>query len=96
VPSPAPGEEELQAPVHGVKKIKPDCFSVAPSDSIRGNGHKLKPMKFHLNTRKCFFTVRVIKYTNMLSRVAVESRFLEILKTWLGMVLGNLLEVTLL
>jgi len=30
-------------------------FSVVPSDRTRGNEHKLKHMKFHLNTRKHFF-----------------------------------------
>jgi len=29
-------------------------FPVVPSDRTRGNGHKLKNMKFHLNTVKDF------------------------------------------
>ena len=41
-------------------------FLVVPVDRTRGNGHKQKHMKFHLNTRKYFFTVRVVKHWNRL------------------------------
>ncbi|KAK4825268.1 hypothetical protein QYF61_026069 [Mycteria americana] len=61
---------------------------------IRGNRHKQKQMKFHLNTRKHFFTMRVVKHRNRLDRNIVEiliSPFLEILKTHLDTVLSNLL-----
>jgi len=47
-------------------------FSVVPSDRTRDNGHKLKPGKFHTNTRKNFFPLRVTEHWNRLPRGAVE------------------------
>ena len=69
---------------------------MVPSDRIRGNGHKLKHRKFHLNMRKNFFPLRVMEPWPMLPREAVESPSLEILKTHLDVVLCSLLWVTLL
>jgi len=60
-------------------------FSVMPCDRTRGNGHKQKHKKFHLSTRKNFFTVTVTEHWNRLHREVVESASLEILKprwTW--------------
>ena len=66
-------------------------FSVVPSDSTRGNGHKLKYGKFQLNMRKNFFTLRVTECWNRLLRGVVDSPSLEIFKPGLDKVLCSLL-----
>ncbi|KFV83086.1 hypothetical protein N308_03948, partial [Struthio camelus australis] len=55
------------------------------------NGHKPKPRKFHLNMRKNFFPGRVTEPWNRLPREAVESPSLEVFKTRLDAILGNVL-----
>ena len=64
-------------------------FSVVLTDRPRGNGHKLKHKRFPLNIRKCFFTVRRTKCRHRLPREVVESPSLEIFKSHLDMVLGQ-------
>jgi len=61
----------------------------------RGNGHKLKHKKFHLNTRKNLFILRVTEHWSRLPRGVVESP-LEIFRIHLDEVLCSLLQVTLL
>ncbi|KFV76507.1 hypothetical protein N308_12292, partial [Struthio camelus australis] len=55
------------------------------------NGHKLIHRQFHLNLRKNFFTGRVTEHWNRLPRQVVESPSLEIFKTRLDVILGNML-----
>jgi len=80
--------------INAYKYLKGGCqeggaklFSVVPSNRTRGNWHKLKHKKFHLNMRKNFFTLRVTKHWNWLPRKVVESPSLEIFKTHLDEVL---------
>ncbi|GAB0191925.1 hypothetical protein GRJ2_001657800 [Grus japonensis] len=71
-------------------------FSMVPSARTRGNGHKLELRKFHLNTRKNFFPLRVTEHWDRLPREVVESPSLQRFKTRLDAILCNLLEVILL
>ena len=64
---------------------------MVPRIRMRGNRHKLKHRKFHLNIRKSFFIVRVTKHWNSLRREVVESPSLEIFKSHLDTILCNML-----
>ena len=69
-------------------------FPVVPSNRTMGNEQKLRCRKFHTNTRKKFFTVRVLEHWNRLAREVVESPSLVIFKIYLDVLLCNLLQGT--
>jgi len=66
-------------------------FSMASSDRIRNNGHKLKHRKFCLNIRRHFFTVRVVEHWHKFTREVVACLSLKMLKTRPDAALSNLL-----
>jgi len=64
---------------------------VVASNWTRGNGHKLKQRKFHLNMRKSVFTLKVTEHWKSLPRGVVYSPSLDIFKSLLEKVLCSLL-----
>jgi len=72
------------------RKDGENIFSRACCDRT-SNGFKLRESRFRLDIRKKFFTMRVVKYWNRLSREAVEAPSLETFKVKLDGALSNLL-----
>ncbi|KFQ39199.1 hypothetical protein N332_03150, partial [Mesitornis unicolor] len=54
------------------------------------NGFKLEEGRFSLDTRKDFFTVRVVRHWHRLPREAVDAPSLAVFKARLDGALGNL------
>jgi len=65
-------------------------------DRFKGNRQRLKHEGFLLNIRKHFFTLMVTEHWHRLTREILEYSSMEILKSCLDTILGNLLQVALL
>lgn len=64
------------------------------SDGRRGNGFKLKEGGFGLDIRMKFFTLRLVKHWNRLSREIVDASSLEAIKASLDTALSNSVKDT--
>jgi len=60
------------------------------SNRTRGNVFKLKEARYRLDTRKKFFTLRVVRHSNRLPRESVDPPSLEVFKARLNGALSNL------
>ena len=72
------------------KKAGEGLFTRACSDRTRVNVFKLKKGRFALDTRKKFFTMRVVRPWHRLPREAVDSPSLAVFKASLDGALSNL------
>jgi len=92
-----PGEEKaagrpygsLPVPEGAYKKDWKNIFSRACCGRTRSDGFKLREGRFRLDTRKKFFTIRVMKHWNWLPREVVEAPSLEAFKARLDEVLST-------
>ena len=59
-------------------------------DQVIGQGLKLREGRFRLHIRKKFFSLRVVRHWNRLSREVVDAPSLEVFKARLDRALRNL------
>jgi len=62
------------------KKDGDKLFSRAYYNRTRGNGFKLRESRFKQDTRKKYFTIRVVKHWHRLPREVVDAPYLETFK----------------
>lgn len=68
-----------------------DLLSLGSCDRMHGKGSQLHQERFRLNTRKHFFTERMVKHWNRLHREVVIAPRLSVLKRHLDNALKNML-----
>ena len=78
----------LPVPEGAYKGAREGLFTSAWSDRTRSNGFKLKEGSFRLDTRKKFFTMRVVRHR--LPRQVVAAPSLEVLRARLDGALSNM------
>ena len=66
-------------------------FKRVDSDRTRGNGFQLRQRRFRLDTRRKFFTRRVVTYCNRLAKEVVDAPSLEAFRSRLDVALGSLI-----
>jgi len=74
----------------GCSEVGVGLFSQAPSSRMRGNGLRLCQGRCRLDTRKNFFTERVLKHWKRLPRGVIESPSLEVFKRHVAVVLRGM------